>query len=266
MKLDLKDVLHSFVRSQCFRVESFPVYVDPLDVLWGTFLPIYVIAFLFWVKLQSELAHAVKVFICSGFLSTSFLRLALQLHAQYAHRKCVQRWCNEKGDTICEICRKVGITFTHLGSMRSFSMLSSSIHCLNGCGGSTCFTNPLFVIGSLMRVDILLPHHQFGQIAFQSTSGTPIYFGIYCMLVAIWLPGFFSWVLLSLFIHLVLLFSTEIAGRLQVVIGLICTSRESSQWLQSISFQRLSTKHIQGQMKEVLSAFDLWPSLYVSLP
>lgn len=25
---------------------------------------------------------------------------------KYAHRKCVQHWCNEKGDTICEICRK----------------------------------------------------------------------------------------------------------------------------------------------------------------
>ncbi|CAI9110616.1 OLC1v1010672C1 [Oldenlandia corymbosa var. corymbosa] len=25
---------------------------------------------------------------------------------KYAHRKCVQRWCNEKGDTICEICRQ----------------------------------------------------------------------------------------------------------------------------------------------------------------
>ncbi|KAL6577605.1 hypothetical protein OROMI_009933 [Orobanche minor] len=24
----------------------------------------------------------------------------------YAHRKCVQRWCNEKGDTICEICHQ----------------------------------------------------------------------------------------------------------------------------------------------------------------
>eukprot|EP00268_Persea_americana_P069543 TRINITY_DN9895_c1_g2_i1.p1 TRINITY_DN9895_c1_g2~~TRINITY_DN9895_c1_g2_i1.p1 ORF type:complete len:176 (+),score=26.11 TRINITY_DN9895_c1_g2_i1:1525-2052(+) len=26
---------------------------------------------------------------------------------KYAHRKCVQRWCNEKGDIICEICRQV---------------------------------------------------------------------------------------------------------------------------------------------------------------
>jgi hypothetical protein len=23
---------------------------------------------------------------------------------KYAHRECVQRWCNEKGDIICEIC------------------------------------------------------------------------------------------------------------------------------------------------------------------
>lgn len=23
---------------------------------------------------------------------------------KYVHRKCIQRWCNEKGDTICEIC------------------------------------------------------------------------------------------------------------------------------------------------------------------
>ncbi|KAG4937695.1 hypothetical protein AAZX31_18G273400 [Glycine max] len=25
---------------------------------------------------------------------------------KYAHKKCVQRWCNEKGDTICEICQR----------------------------------------------------------------------------------------------------------------------------------------------------------------
>eukprot|EP00250_Pteridium_aquilinum_P018025 c23899_g1_i1 orf=286-1284(+) len=25
---------------------------------------------------------------------------------KFAHQKCVQRWCNEKGDTVCEICRK----------------------------------------------------------------------------------------------------------------------------------------------------------------
>ncbi|XP_075498575.1 putative E3 ubiquitin ligase SUD1 isoform X7 [Primulina tabacum] len=25
---------------------------------------------------------------------------------KYAHPKCVQRWCNEKGDTICEICHQ----------------------------------------------------------------------------------------------------------------------------------------------------------------
>lgn len=25
---------------------------------------------------------------------------------KYTHRRCVQRWCNEKGNTICEICHK----------------------------------------------------------------------------------------------------------------------------------------------------------------
>ncbi|KAL9229265.1 hypothetical protein vseg_004750 [Gypsophila vaccaria] len=25
---------------------------------------------------------------------------------KYAHRRCVQRWCNEKGDTVCEICHQ----------------------------------------------------------------------------------------------------------------------------------------------------------------
>jgi len=25
----------------------------------------------------------------------------------YAHRKCVQHWCNEKGDITCEICHQV---------------------------------------------------------------------------------------------------------------------------------------------------------------
>ncbi|XP_057542397.1 uncharacterized protein LOC130820870 [Amaranthus tricolor] len=26
---------------------------------------------------------------------------------KYAHRKCVQRWCNEKGNVMCEICHKI---------------------------------------------------------------------------------------------------------------------------------------------------------------
>ncbi|CAN6717779.1 unnamed protein product [Malus baccata var. baccata] len=32
----------------------------------------------------------------------SFFRFSIQ----FAHRKCVQRWCNEKGDIICEICHQ----------------------------------------------------------------------------------------------------------------------------------------------------------------
>lgn len=28
---------------------------------------------------------------------------------KYAHRKCVQHWCNEKGDITCEICHQVSM-------------------------------------------------------------------------------------------------------------------------------------------------------------
>ncbi|KAA0032255.1 RING/FYVE/PHD zinc finger protein [Cucumis melo var. makuwa] len=28
---------------------------------------------------------------------------------KYAHRKCVQHWCNEKGDITCEICHQFGL-------------------------------------------------------------------------------------------------------------------------------------------------------------
>ncbi|KAH7550698.1 hypothetical protein JRO89_XS13G0250800 [Xanthoceras sorbifolium] len=37
------------------------------------------------------------------FCLSSLLKV---LFIQFAHRKCVQRWCNEKGDITCEICHK----------------------------------------------------------------------------------------------------------------------------------------------------------------
>jgi len=46
-----------------------------------------------------------------SFISISvFLILGLLLvfgFVQYAHRKCVQHWCDEKGDITCEICHQV---------------------------------------------------------------------------------------------------------------------------------------------------------------
>ena len=37
----------------------------------------------------------------------SACNLCTCLLMQFAHRKCVQRWCNEKGDITCEICHQV---------------------------------------------------------------------------------------------------------------------------------------------------------------
>lgn len=39
---------------------------------------------------------------------------------QYAHRRCVQRWCNEKGDTTCEICHQVLLLFLSLYLLEKF--------------------------------------------------------------------------------------------------------------------------------------------------
>jgi len=55
-----------------------------------------------------------------SFLSFSrwFDNRWISFFPQYAHRKCVQHWCNEKGDIICEICHKVcffHMWFSHLG-------------------------------------------------------------------------------------------------------------------------------------------------------
>lgn len=40
-------------------------------------------------------------------LYASYIYLLVVHFTQYAHRKCVQHWCNEKGDITCEICHQV---------------------------------------------------------------------------------------------------------------------------------------------------------------
>lgn len=42
---------------------------------------------------EDEIVNLESPCACSGSL-------------KFAHRKCVQHWCNEKGDTLCEICQK----------------------------------------------------------------------------------------------------------------------------------------------------------------
>ncbi|KAG5531546.1 hypothetical protein RHGRI_026225 [Rhododendron griersonianum] len=41
--------------------------------------------------------------LSSGYL---FLQTPLRRFILYAHRRCIQRWCNEKGNTVCEICHQ----------------------------------------------------------------------------------------------------------------------------------------------------------------
>ncbi|KAL5990918.1 hypothetical protein ACLOJK_011823 [Asimina triloba] len=52
---------------------------------------------------------------CNGTLkwaSESFMKGVVKRHLQlcthlFAHRRCIQRWCNKKGDITCEICNQV---------------------------------------------------------------------------------------------------------------------------------------------------------------
>ncbi|KAG4390987.1 hypothetical protein GLYMA_05G091701v4 [Glycine max] len=47
------------------------------------------------------------------FVITYELVCSLFLGMQFAHRKCIQRWCNKKRNTICEICNQVGAFSIH---------------------------------------------------------------------------------------------------------------------------------------------------------
>ncbi|CAN7022044.1 unnamed protein product [Brassica rapa subsp. trilocularis] len=57
---------------------------------------------------EEPLLQAVECRICQEEDITNNLETPCACNGslKYAHRKCVQRWCNEKGDIICEICHQ----------------------------------------------------------------------------------------------------------------------------------------------------------------
>ncbi|KAK6280865.1 zinc finger protein [Theobroma cacao] len=57
---------------------------------------------------EEPLIHAAECRICQEEDSIKNLETpcACSGSLKYAHRKCVQHWCNEKGDIICEICHQ----------------------------------------------------------------------------------------------------------------------------------------------------------------
>lgn len=84
----------------------------------------------------------VWVSLCYRFLFIQFLSVIMLnkdvlflIVLQYAHRSCVQRWCNEKGNTMCEICQQVDYSLfcsiLHLFnfSLRCSTNLSYSLAC-----------------------------------------------------------------------------------------------------------------------------------------
>jgi len=57
---------------------------------------------------EEPLIQSIECRICQEEDSVKNLEVpcACSGSLKYAHRKCVQRWCNEKRDTICEICHQ----------------------------------------------------------------------------------------------------------------------------------------------------------------
>ncbi|KAM7475628.1 hypothetical protein LguiB_022871 [Lonicera macranthoides] len=57
---------------------------------------------------EEPLIHTVECRICQEEDSIKNLEAPCTCSGslKFAHRKCVQRWCNEKGDTTCEICHQ----------------------------------------------------------------------------------------------------------------------------------------------------------------
>ncbi|ONM31668.1 PIT1 [Zea mays] len=67
---------------------------------------------------------------------------------KYAHRGCVQRWCDEKGSAVCEICLQV--CFRRARVDRAQQQFSDSFACYSPAVVAHCFihaTSPLVLDG-----------------------------------------------------------------------------------------------------------------------
>uniref|UniRef100_A0A452YX53 RING-CH-type domain-containing protein n=1 Tax=Aegilops tauschii subsp. strangulata TaxID=200361 RepID=A0A452YX53_AEGTS len=63
----------------------------------------------FYAMRQCRICHEEEDESCAAMESPCACSGSLK----YAHRGCVQRWCDEKGSTLCEICLQVGSPFPH---------------------------------------------------------------------------------------------------------------------------------------------------------
>lgn len=58
---------------------------------------------------------------------------------QFAHRKCIQRWCNKKGNITCEICNQVGVSVNLLQYHNSIFFLCFILCTISFLDGGTIF-------------------------------------------------------------------------------------------------------------------------------
>lgn len=79
--------------------DNFLLYVS---IRWASKAKINLIQFSINIKLFC--------FLIDTLLYAPFDLSCCICNVQFAHRKCIQRWCNKKGNITCEICNQVGIS------------------------------------------------------------------------------------------------------------------------------------------------------------
>ncbi|GBG69408.1 hypothetical protein CBR_g4103 [Chara braunii] len=104
---------------------------------------------------------------------------------KYAHRKCIQRWCNEKGDTICELCHQRSttgnewaITLEHrvnLQDPRVIALAAAERFALedeyavaNATGAAWCRS------AALILMSLLLLRHALALVAHTEPNGSTV--------------------------------------------------------------------------------------------
>lgn len=132
---------------------------------------------------------------------------------KFAHRKCVQHWCNEKGDTLCEICRQpyesgytappqpshgehipiiTGANWGIAGGQRVHEprlfAVSAEHHFLDadyaGYAGANASSAACFRSAALMLMVLLLLRHILSMTAAGADEDTSTYFMLFLLRTA----------------------------------------------------------------------------------
>ena len=137
---------------------------------------------------------------------------------QFAHRRCIQRWCNEKGNTICEICKQVCCLLLHTSGFQAWFLVfyynfSQIVH--------FWFIPTRFLFSNVVSCFLL---QYFANCAFLYLFGSFLLEEQWCFsFIFVWMWGFSN-------------------SSLVIQHHLLCFTMAVFQWTSGISFYLLKYK------------------------